>query len=443
MMKITDKVYVTIEKYGMLSVGDRVLVGLSGGADSVCLLLCLIELGINISAFHVNHNLRGEESIRDKNFCIDLCNRLGIKIYTADIDVLGYCKENHVSVEEGARELRYKALSSVECDKIATAHNLNDCLETTIFNLARGTGLKGLCSIPPKRDNIIRPLIECSRDEIESFLAEKGQDFVTDSTNLEDEYTRNKIRHKIIPVLQEINSSLLSSYSDTREHLLEIDKFLDREALSELAAARLSENVYSRISLGNMPKAVMSRAVGKMLMKADIEVSAQRIDKTIEVCKNGGKYNICGENYVICDKASGKVRVGKIPSKIAEVSYQVESIPIEMVFFDKKLTLEYREGFTYTDGVYKQFEGNIIDADKLCGKVYLRNRRNADRISLAGRGFTSRLKVLFNESVPLEEREKKAILCDDNGIFYVEGFGVDERVKVDKDTKSIIIIAIS
>ena len=150
-MEMISKVRDTISEYDMISYGENVLVGLSGGADSVCLLLCLMELGINISAFHVNHNLRGEESLRDKRFCVSLCEKLGVKIYTADIDVTGYCEKNHLSIEEGARELRYRELMSIGADKIATAHNINDCLETTVFNLARGTGLKGLCSIPPKR----------------------------------------------------------------------------------------------------------------------------------------------------------------------------------------------------------------------------------------------------------------------------------------------------
>ena len=243
--------------------------------------------------------------------------------------------------------------------------------------------------------------------------------------------------------MQGINSSLFASYSATREHLAEIDSFLDKEARTCLANARTGENTYSRRSLGNMPKAVMSRAVGKMLSAADIEVSAQRIDKTIEICKNGGKYNICGENYVFCDTSSDTVRIGRLPEKTADVCLEIDNIPCERQFFDKRLSLACIEDFSYYDGVYKQFKGNIIDADKLFGSIILRNRRNGDRIALAGRGFTSKLKVLFNEKIPLEERSRIAILCDDNGVFFVEGFGVDERVKVDENTKRIILIAIS
>ena len=447
MTTLISKVSSTIKKYGMIKDGESVLVGLSGGADSVCLLLCLRELGINISAFHVNHNLRGEESLRDKNFCIDLCTRLGVKIYTADIDVMGYCEKNHLSVEEGARELRYKELMSIKADKIATAHNLNDCLETAVFNLARGTGLKGLCGIPPKRDNIIRPLIDSTREEIERFLAEKGQDFVTDSTNLEDEYTRNKIRHSIIPVMQGINSSLYSSYSSTREHLTSDERFLDKTAKSILKDSYISENTYNIEKLRSADKDILSRVVGNMLSECGLEISEYRINKTSDIILRNGKYNICGDIYVYSEKGGKTLKIGKIPVAVKDIDFtqEISTIPASVSFFGKTvmLTIEGEDVFEYSKGVHKKYNCHIADADKLCGRITLRNRRNGDRIALAGRGFTSKLKVLFNEKIPLEERGRIAILCDDNGVFFVEGFGVDERVKVDENTKRIILIAIS
>ena len=188
--ELAAKVERTIRKFHMAVKGERLLVGLSGGADSAALLLCLNELGYDVSACHVNHCIRGEEADRDQHFCERLCEGLGIGITVRRVDVPAYCRANPVSEEEGARLLRYNALQEISADKICTAHNLDDCLETTLFNLARGSGLKGIASIPPVRGNIIRPLIECSREEIEAYLAERGQNFVTDSTNLLDEYSR-------------------------------------------------------------------------------------------------------------------------------------------------------------------------------------------------------------------------------------------------------------
>ena len=185
----------------MLSSGDQVTVGLSGGADSVALLCVLKELendlDIKISACHINHCLRGEESDRDQKFCEQLCLKLDVPFSSIAVDVTGYCRKNKVSTEEGARILRYNALLDVcKGNKLATAHTLSDNAETVIINMVRGSALDGLCGIPPVRGNIIRPLIGCSRAEVESYLDALGQQYVTDSSNLTDDYRRNKMSYR-------------------------------------------------------------------------------------------------------------------------------------------------------------------------------------------------------------------------------------------------------
>ena len=170
-----EKLKSTIKEYDLLPDFGEVLVALSGGADSTALLLGLRELGYKVKAVHVNHNLRGEESDRDQSFCRDLCSRLDIPLVVESVDVRGYSEANKLSTEEAARDLRYAAIRrSADCP-IATAHNLNDCFETTLFNLVRGTSLGGLLGIPPKRDDIIRPLINVTREEIISYLKLKNQ----------------------------------------------------------------------------------------------------------------------------------------------------------------------------------------------------------------------------------------------------------------------------
>ncbi|MBR1749720.1 MAG: tRNA lysidine(34) synthetase TilS [Ruminococcus sp.] len=439
-MIMLDKVRSVIEKYDMIADDDRVLVGLSGGADSVCLLLCLRELGIDVSAYHVNHNLRGEESLRDKDFCISLCDSLDIKILTKDIDVTSFCEKNHMSVEEGARELRYNALQSAGFDKIATAHNINDCFETTVFNLARGTGLKGLCSIPPVRGNIIRPLIECTRQEIEQFLKDRSQSFVTDSTNLLDEYTRNKIRHNVIPVLSQINSSLYSSYSSTREYLNDDNDYLEIKA-NELYKDCVLDKGYDAEKLSAAHNAVASRAVSKLLENEKIEVSALRIRKTLDIIRNSGKYNICNGKYIVCK--NGIVFVEDEYTGVGDFCCSINELPYKTTMFGKALCINSVGDFSYSKDAYKKYKGNIADLSKIKGDIILRNRRDGDRVALYGRGFTSKLKTLFNQKIPVNDRDKIFILCDDEGIFYVEGFGIAERVKCDENTKSIINIVIS
>ena len=199
----------TIAAYGMLAPGERVLAALSGGADSVALLLVLRELGYTVSACHLEHGLRGAEAERDAAFCQDLCDSLHIPLFVKHADTAAHAKETRQSIETAARALRYaffaEVLAQTGIPKVATAHTASDNLETVLFHLVRGTGLDGLCGIPPVRDQIIRPLIACTRDAVEAELARRGQPFVTDSTNLSDHYTRNRLRHAVVPVLQSLS----------------------------------------------------------------------------------------------------------------------------------------------------------------------------------------------------------------------------------------------
>ena len=225
-----EKVRKAIGEFNMLTEGEAVLCCLSGGADSVTLLLCLRELGYEVSAMHINHGLRGEESDRDERFCVRLCEELGVPLTVKAVDVKGFCLKTGKSVEEGARELRYAAFESSPIKKIATAHTLSDSLETALFNLARGTGAKGICGIPPVRGRFIRPLIGCTRTEIESFLRERGREWVTDSTNLSDDYSRNRIRHGAVPVLTSLNPAAEQAFARLSASLREDDRYLCAEA---------------------------------------------------------------------------------------------------------------------------------------------------------------------------------------------------------------------
>ena len=199
-----DTVKRTIFDYMMLETGENVLVALSGGADSAALLLSLRELGYPVRAFHLNHCLRGAESDRDEAFCRRLCEKLGVELTVERVDIAAAAGDS--AVEETARRIRYARLEhAAHGAKIAVAHNADDNLETMLFHLVRGTGAKGLMGIPPVRGRIIRPLIEVERREIEAFLRERGQDFVTDSTNADTAYTRNRLRQEVVPVLRELN----------------------------------------------------------------------------------------------------------------------------------------------------------------------------------------------------------------------------------------------
>ena len=203
---LRDDVKNTIQRCSMIKSGDTVIAAVSGGADSVALLHVLYslqdELSFSLAACHVNHNLRGAESDGDEMFVRRKCRMMDIPLYVANIKVNEF-RQKHDSLEECARRLRYGFFEDIGKNKlIATAHTASDNCETILINMVRGTALSGICGIPAKRDNIIRPLLYITREDVERYCRENELDYVTDSTNLSDDYTRNKIRHKIVPLLR-------------------------------------------------------------------------------------------------------------------------------------------------------------------------------------------------------------------------------------------------
>ena len=314
----------TIEHYDLLNSGDTVIVGFSGGADSTA-LLCLLndlktEYNLNLIAAHLNHGIRGAEADRDEAFCKEVCEKLGIKIYAFHMNIPEYAKELGVSEEVAGRNARYEFFLGLagESGKIATAHNAQDAVETLVLNLCRGSGLKGLSSIPPVREmehpvgchseeegcagscesckshcekttvtKIIRPLLECSREEIEEYLSEKGFSFMTDSTNLSDDYTRNKVRHNIIPAFIDINAGAVSNITRCLSTLREDAAFLDSMADTLVESAKTGDSFETTILLSaELP--VLKRALGKIVNDACGSYPEKvHIDKIIDMMKVG------------------------------------------------------------------------------------------------------------------------------------------------------------
>ena len=226
-----SKVERYIEKYKLLKSSELYLVALSGGADSVALLLLLKNAHFNVHAAHCNFHLRGEESDRDEAFCVELCKGLGVELHRAHFDTREYAELHKVSIEMAARELRYKWFEQLRQDigaaGICVAHHRDDSVETVLLNLVRGTGLRGLTGIQPRNGNILRPLLCVSRAEIEAFLAEKGQKYVTDSTNLEADVQRNIVRLEVLPLLRNLNPAVAENIQRTAENLAEAQQVLN------------------------------------------------------------------------------------------------------------------------------------------------------------------------------------------------------------------------
>lgn len=436
-----------IEKYGMLQKGDTVVVGFSGGADSVSLLHILIQLKdeyeLNIIGAHINHGIRGKEAERDEEFCRMFCSDLRIRFEVLHSDVPKLAKEASMSEEEYGRKIRYEFFRSLAGDsgKIATAHNLNDCVETLLFNIARGTGGKGACSIPAVRGNIIRPLIETPREEIEKYCAEHSLSFVTDSTNSANEYSRNKIRNIVIPALKEINSSAVKAASRYIQSVKQ-----DEEYLSEL-----SENEYLKCckdgalieeKISSLPLPLLKRVVYKFLNeKTDSDISAKHIDDII---------SIIGTSK--CVNSSGGLKIQSMNGLIGVFEKPEVAAPFKTVIKKESGNIQFDYGtasveiFEIKDLqiLNKEDMDNYIDCDKISNTLFLRSREAGDEITLRKRGVTKSLKKLFNEEgIAVCDRNKIAVLSDGENVIWVSGFGVSKKYAVGKNSENIMKIKIT
>ncbi|MBE6766724.1 MAG: tRNA lysidine(34) synthetase TilS [Ruminococcaceae bacterium] len=422
---MVSKVLAAINRFSMINGGDNITVALSGGADSMALLHLLYSnrerLGITLCAAHLNHSLRGAESDCDENFVREYCGSIGVELFCEKADVGFYAEQSGKSTEEAAREIRYDFLARVSSGKVATAHTASDNAETVLINLSRGTALKGVCGIPPVRDNFIRPLIFCSRAEIEDYCRENGIPFVTDSSNLSDDYTRNKIRHNVIPVLQEINPSLCSAVTrftlSAGEDCEYLQSVADAEYLQHLKNGKLTVPC-------DMSPAIAKRMIARYLDDIGCVTDSLHINEIYEALGDKTRRSVSGDKSILIDKQT-----------IFSETDAKRSFIVSMLDYD-------REKFDSCLKVNKLLLNNAIDCDKICGKVVLRTREAGDEIKLSGRG-TKSLKKLYNElKIPQNDRENLPLAADDNGVIWVYGAGVCERVRVDRETKQITVFEV-
>lgn len=301
-----NKAAETIRRYRMTESGDLIFAAVSGGADSMALLHFLHtrreELNISIAACHINHHLRGPESDRDEEFVRRFCEARRIPLTVCHLDI-PRARQKHESTEECARRERYRCFGGLP-GKTATAHTASDNAETVLLNLLRGTGTKGLCGIPPVRGKIIRPLLRCTRREIEKYCRENGVGYVTDSTNLSGQYTRNRIRQKIIPALTEFNPSLLEGLSRMTESVSADNAFLEKTARDAMQSCR-TEGGYACSLLTGLDPAILARVISLILTENKIEPSHLRITECIRIVQNGkGKINLCRDRFALIRKGS-------------------------------------------------------------------------------------------------------------------------------------------
>ena len=429
-----NKVLQAIERFSLLENGNNITVALSGGADSMALLFALValrdKLGITVTAAHLNHGIRGEEALRDQNFVKNECEKFGIDCVCGYADIPRIANEKGISTELAARQVRYDFLEKTAPQLIATAHNADDNLETVIFNLTRGTALDGLCGIPPKRGRIIRPVLLCTRAEIEQYCEKNNIPFVTDSTNLSDDYTRNKIRHNIIPKLCEINENVQNSVLRTTQSLRE-DSALLCSMAENYISENFSENMLNIELFEKLDISIVKRVIKLFFERVlpQISLESVHIDKIYSILKTGGKTSIPKNCYAV-------VKNGKL-------SFEKKSQNTEKKQFKVEICQKNSEFLKNVQKVNNLFLKNLIDCDKIIGKSVVRTRQAGDKIRLVNRGCTKTLRDIFTEcKIPVEERDSIPVISDDKGVIWIYGIGVAHRCAVTKDSKHILEVSV-
>ena len=431
--------------------GEKVIIGLSGGMDSVCLFHILKDLGVSLEAVHVNHQIRGEEAKRDEQFVKDLCARYNIPFHGYRYDVPKLSREKHLSEEEAGRMVRKEAFARVMKEQgagyVALAHHGNDRAETFLFHLSRGTGVKGLGSMKPVQGTIIRPLLWAERKEIEQYVQEKGYEFVEDATNSQTEYTRNKIRHEIIPALEEINPRCIPHICGAAEKLSAVSAYIDREAekLCRLSAVMYGQEV---------------QILKLAFEQGDEVLRIPVLQKCVEYL-SGSLVNITEEHLEKLG-ALFAMQTGKeihLPYGITAVrTYE----GIRMFFREEKGQTEPVEitgegtydfgGVTFRVSVEAWDESKIFpiknytkcfDYDKIIDKVFLRNRGSGDYLEInKNHGRKSLQDYLVNEKVPKDERDRVILLACGSHILWVVGKRISEYYKVTKETKKVLKVQV-
>ncbi len=425
------KVNEAILRFALLENAKHITVALSGGADSMALLDVLLslkdELGIKkISAAHFNHLIRGEEALRDQAFVKEQCKARGIELFLGEADVPRYAYDNHLSVELAARRLRYEFFDTLATDVIATAHTASDNIETVIFNLTRGTALSGLCGIPPKRDKFIRPLIFCTRADIEEYCSENNIEYVTDSTNLCDDYTRNKIRHNVVPILKELNKSAETAVTRMSTSIRDDNDFINGIAQTEFDM-RYKDCVLNLDKFDAVHISVAKRVIAKYCSQSNIEADNLHINQIYDICLKNGKISLPQD--MVATAQNGILKIDFAKKQPAKVEFEVAITAADNNLFEKN------------ENVHNLLLKNVFDCDKIIGKPIVRTRRSGDTIKLKNKNCTKTLKKLFCEyKIPTDKRDDWPVIADDEGIVWVYKIGVAHRCAATDNSKKIFKI---
>ena len=431
-----DKIRADIEEHKLLSSDKPVLVGLSGGADSVALLAVLVRLGYACVALHCNFHLRGEESDRDEAFSRSFSSRLNVPFYKQDFDTRAYASQKHISIEMAARDLRYEWFEEMRkrlgAQAIAVAHHQDDSIETLLMNLVRGSGIRGLVGIRPRNQYVIRPLLGVSRKEILAWLEEQQYTYVTDSTNLSDAYTRNFIRLRVLPLLEEINPSVRQTLSRTADHLSAAETIY----LSVLERARQELWIKDKLSIEKLmqypsPETILYELLQPFGFSRQVasDVFRSLEGESGKVFYSDSYRLVKDREYLLLSKREQILPITYTYPLEAGQWQEPFSFSFEMIQKDADFAFQVSKDIAY------------FDANKLDSVLQLRRWQQGDWFIPFGMKGRKKVSDYFSDhKFTLEQKENAWLLCSGQSVIWLVGERSDNRFRVSADTKRILIV---
>lgn len=456
------KVMSYIKDNNLIKSGDKVLVALSGGPDSVCLLNILYnlkaELNIEIGAAHLNHLLRDKDAFEDEEYVKTLCKSLDIPCFVKRVDINKYSKDKKMSSEMAGRDARYNFFDDIVKDqgytKIATAHNANDQAETILFRLMRGSGIEGLCGIKVRRDKIIRPILCLSRKEVEEYIEINNLKPRIDKTNFEKIYNRNKIRLDIIPYIKEnFNEDIIQTLNRMSVLLQKDNEFIENSARSFYEKHCIEQSDYFIIKkeMFDNKEAVVTRVIRYALTnfsKTHYDFEMKHIYEICNLAKNNSGKAIDLPNKIYAENIYGdiyikeRININNIDVK-QEIVVNKNEINGKKIFFnDENIKFSVLKNDSNLDLNQNNFI-KYFDFDKINDSISLRKRKNGDKIIPLGMKGSKKIKDLFIDmKVPKEERDCIPLLCFDENISWIVGIRVSEEYKITNKTKNILRVIV-
>lgn len=455
-----EKVYKTIKTHNLINEKENIVLGLSGGPDSMALLYVLMEIkkkiNFKIYAAHVNHGVRGKEADEDEFFVKQTCETLNIPLYIKRVDMNKYAKENRLSSEEAGRKIRYdffrEILDKIGGGKIAVAHNKNDQSETVLFRFIRGAGIDGLVGMKYKNGDIIRPLLDIDRGEIEKYCFVKNIKTRIDKTNFETLYGRNKIRLELIPYIEKnLNNNIIDTLFRNAKILSYDKEFLDeysKESYEKVLESKTDNNVVlSKKGFKKLHPAIKARVIRISVERllGDIkDLEKKHIDDVMNLFEKGNTGKEISINKGILAQVSYEKLIIKKNKKENGISNFQYRLKINEITFINELSTKVKCKVLSREEVNISFNDRFIkffDYDKIKSELYLRNRRKGDRIVPIGMNSSKKLKDFFiDKKIPRDERDKIPLLVDGNNIVWIIGYRVSEKYKITEHTKNVLVV---